>query len=88
MLELLLIIIIIIMIMYQCQVKENFSKDGALQQLHAMDPQDLYLTKDAINYIPEQLLPFYAPYYNLVDEDGWTNWPFYRNYQLDELPLK
>ena len=76
------------MIMYSCQIKEHYGQDAALMQLKAKDVQDLYLTKDAINYIPEQLLPFYAPYYNLVDEDGWTNWPFFRIYRIDELPMK
>lgn len=76
--------------MYYCQtnIKEHYSQDGALQQLHSKGPQDLYLTEDALNYIPEQLLPYYAPAYNLVDKDGWTNYPFFRIYRVDELPLK
>ena len=85
--NILLILCIVLIIVALCfsndtnnKQKEEFSGDGARVQLQAKDPQDLYLTQDAHNYIPIERLNKFAPKYDLVDENGWVDYPFFRIY--------
>ncbi len=80
---LLIALIILAIIIHNCIYNNNtesFSTLGAKIQLRAKDPQDLYLTDDALQYIPKNKLKKFPPYYNLIDEDGWVDFPFYRLY--------
>lgn len=48
-----IIIILILAIAYYYYKYEKFSSLGALTQLYAKGPQDLYLTSDTEKYVPE-----------------------------------
>ena len=57
----LVLVLVLVFLFFDVDKKDNFSALGALQQLNAIDNQDLYLISDAEKYI-------YPKYYG-----GW-NW--------------
>lgn len=76
-----LVILIIAFVAYSTiNSKEHYSGTGALTQLYAKGPQDLYLTDDAKKYI---YYDYHYPYVESVWNNSTRKVPYYPYYHLN-----